>query len=30
MLMYCQLNALMWSIRVDVISVECLNVECQC
>ena len=27
MLMYFQLNALMWSVRVDVLSVECLNVE---
>ena len=30
MLMYFQLNALMWSVRVDVLSVECLNVECPC
>ena len=30
MVMYFQLNALMWSIRVDVLSVECLNVECLC
>ena len=30
MLMYFQLNALVWSVRVDVLSVECLNVECPC
>ena len=30
MLMYFQLNALMWSDRVDVLSVECLSVECSC
>ena len=30
MLMYFQLNALMWSVRVDVLSVECLSVECPC
>ena len=27
MLMYFQLNALMWSVHVDVLSVECLCVE---
>ena len=30
MLMYFQLNALMWSFHVDVLSVECLNVEFPC
>ena len=30
MLMYFQLNAFMWSVRDDVLSVECLNVECPC
>ena len=30
MLMYFQLNALVSSVRVDVLSVECLNVECLC
>ena len=30
MLMYFQLNALMWSVLVDVLSVECLNVEYPC
>ena len=28
MLMYFHLNAFVWSVRVDVLSVECLNVEC--
>ena len=30
MLMYFQLNAFMWSVRVDVLSVECLSVEFPC
>ena len=30
MLMYFQLNALVWSVHVDVLSVECLSVECPC
>ena len=30
MLMYFQLNALMWSVCVDVLSVDFLNVECPC
>ena len=30
MLMYFQLNAFVWSVRVDVLSVECLSVECLC
>ena len=30
MLMYFQLNALMWSDHVDVLSVECLSVEYPC
>ena len=30
MLMYFQLNALVWSVCVDVLSVECLCVEWQC
>ena len=29
-MMYFQLNALVWSVRVGVLSVECLNVECPC
>ena len=28
MVMYFQLNALVWSVRGDVLSVECLSVEC--
>ena len=30
MLMYFQLNALMWRVCGDVLSVECLSVECPC
>ena len=30
MLTYFQLNALVCSVRGDVLSVECLNVECPC
>ena len=30
-MIYFQLNALMWSVRDDVLlTVECLNVECPC
>ena len=30
MVMYFQLDALMWSVCGDILSVECLNVEYPC